>query len=194
MPLRIRSVTESDVPALLSIYAPYVEQTAITFEYTVPTPSAFDARRRAVQAFYPYLAAEQNGELLGYVYASRFREREAYAFNVETSLYVRQDCRRQGLGTRLYDALETALRAQGVLNMNASIAAPAGSEDETATLDSLHFHSARGFRTVGVFTNSGYKFNRWYNMVWMEKMLGAHTASPHPLIPYCQTGGAGQTV
>jgi len=169
----IRLATEADAADLLGIYAPYVEQTAITFEYDVPSVSEFRSRIRRVKERYPYLVAAQNGVLVGYAYAGAFHERAAYHWAVETSIYVRMDCKHQGIGCKLYHALECALRQQGILNVNACIACPE-TEDEYLTRDSVRFHEHLGYRMVGEFHQCGYKFERWYNMVWMEKTIGDH--------------------
>lgn len=179
----IRNVTASDAPALLAIYAPYVEKTAITFEYDVPSLPDFSARIRRTLERYPYLAAEREGELIGYAYAGPFHERAAYDWCVETSIYLKMEERGRGVGTRLYAALEDALARQGVLNANACIAWPE-QEDAYLTQGSVRFHEALGYRRIGQFHDCGFKFGRWYSMVWMEKLLGAHPAAPAPVVPY----------
>lgn len=181
--MQIRIANTQDAPALLSIYAPYVLNTAITFEYEVPTVQEFENRIRRTLERYPYLVAEQDGEILGYTYASPFHERAAYNWAVETSIYVDVRHKGQGIGKRLYTALEQALFAQNILNLNACIAYPAR-EDEYLTKDSVLFHQHLGYRLVGEFHQCGYKFNRWYNMVWMEKHIGVHTDCQPPMIPF----------
>lgn len=178
----IRPATVRDAPALLEIYAPYVEQTAITFEYTVPSLEDFTDRIRKTLAVYPYLVAQQDGRILGYAYASRFQQRAAYDWAVELSVYIRQDARRLGLGRQLYQALEDVLRAQNVLNVNACIAVPA-QPDPYLTDGSVLFHQHMGYAMVGRFHQCGYKFDRWYDMVWMEKALGPHE-TPKPIRPF----------
>ena len=177
--ITIRTATLSDAQALLNIYAPYVEYTAITFEYDVPSVEEFAFRIKNTLQKYPYLVAEKNGRLLGYAYASPFHERPAYDWAVETSIYVDQNIKHQGIGRRLHDALEDALRSQGILNMNACIAYPEA-EDEYLTKNSVEFHTHMGYRLVGEFHKCGYKFNRWYNMVWMEKLIGEHLTVQEP--------------
>lgn len=175
--IKIREGQVEDAEALLAIYAPYVEHTAITFEYEVPTPEEFAERIRQTKKQYPYLAAEQDGKLLGYAYAGQFHAREAYAWAVETSIYVAEDCKHMGIGGRLHAALEEALKSQGFLNMNACIAY-VPKEDEYLTNNSVEFHAHLGYRMVGQFYQCGYKFGRWYDMVWMEKLIGEHGANP----------------
>ena len=177
--ITIRTATLSDAQALLNIYSPYVEHTAITFEYDVPSVEEFASRIKNTLQKYPYLVAEKNGRLLGYAYASPFHERPAYDWAVETSIYVDQNIKHQGMGRRLHDALEDALRSQGILNMNACIAYPP-EEDEYLDKNSVEFHTHMGYRLVGEFYKCGYKFHRWYNMVWMEKLIGNHLSDQKP--------------
>ncbi|MEA4992622.1 MAG: N-acetyltransferase family protein [Oscillibacter sp.] len=180
---KIRVATPEDAEALLRIYAPYVEKTAITFEYDVPTAREFAGRIEKTLKRYPYLVAEEDGQILGYAYAGPFHGRAAYDWAVETTVYIAQNAKRRGLGKRLYDALERALAAQNVLNLNASIAYPAG-EDPYLTRDSVEFHQRLGYRVVGRFSQCGYKFDRWYDMVWMEKHIGVHTAAQPAVKPF----------
>lgn len=178
--VKLRVATVSDAAELLKIYAPYVTDTAITFEYDVPTLEDFEGRIAHTLEKYPYFVAELNGEIVGYAYASAFHPRAAYGWAAEMSIYVRRDMKRMGLGRTLYDALETALKAQGVLNLNACIACP-DVDDEYLTRNSISFHAHLGYSMVGEFHNCGYKFGRWYNMVWMEKMLGEHVDDQPPV-------------
>ena len=115
--IKIRTARPEDAPELLKIYAPYVENTAITFEYEVPSIEDFKCRIERTLKKYPYLVAERDGELLGYAYTGEFKERAAYDWAVETSIYVRQDRKGLGLGRRLYAALEAVSRLQNVLNL-----------------------------------------------------------------------------
>lgn len=179
----IRPASPEDAPALLDIYAPYVRETAITFEYDVPSPEEFRERIRGTLERYPYLAAEAGGELLGYAYAGPFHPRAAYGWTAEASIYLRRDRRGLGLGRRLYGALEDLCRAQGVLNLNACVACPE-KEDAYLTWNSVEFHAHLGFRSIGMFRQCGYKFGTWYNMTWMEKHLGDHPARPAPVVPF----------
>ncbi len=176
--LSIRVAQIADAKELLAIYAPYVRETAITFEYEVPTIEEFAVRIAHTLERYPYLVAKYNGEIVGYAYAGPFHERPAYDWAVETSIYVRQDRKGQGIGRALYDALEAQLRRQNIVNVNACIASPAA-EDTHLTKASILFHEKLGYQMVGEFHQCGYKFDTWYNMVWMEKMIGEHTV-PQP--------------
>ncbi len=179
----IRTVTASDAAALRAIYAPYVENTCISYEYTPPTTEEFAERIAHTLEKYPYLAAESCGELLGYVYAGPLHPRAAYDWAVETSIYVRGDQKGRGLGRLLYQTLEQALREQGFVSMNACIAYPP-EEDEFLTRSSAEFHEHMGFQLVGRFHQCSYKFGRWYDMIWMEKHIGVHPSSPSPVKPF----------
>lgn len=178
--LMIRVAKVEDAGKLLAIYAPYVESTAITFEYTVPSVEAFSERIRATLEKYPYLVAVEDDKILGYAYAGAFQPRAAYGWAVEVSVYVHPECKKQGVGKALYEALEKVLMKQNIINVNACIATPI-QEDEHLTWDSVHFHEKMGYRMVGEFYQCGYKFNRWYNMAWMEKHLSEHVADPLPV-------------
>lgn len=183
--LLIREARPEDAAAFLAIYRPYVAQTAITFEVEVPTLEDFAGRMERIQSFYPYLAAEKDGRILGYAYAGRFHPRAAYDWCAETSIYLAMDARRQGAGGALYRALEEDLARMGVLNSNACIAVPAeGTQDPHLDNNSERFHAHLGYQLVGRFHACGYKFDTWYDMVWMEKHLGPHTVPPEKLRPW----------
>lgn len=187
--IAIRAATPADAADILAIYAPYVENTAITFEYDVPQLQEFRARIAATLTTYPYLVAERNGQITGYAYTGAFSSRAAYAWAAETSIYIRQDCRRTGIGRKLYEAIEMISKAQNIINLNASITYPQG-EDPYVTKNSVQFHEHLGYAAVGTFHNCGYKFGRWYNVVWMEKFLGPHPAVPEPPIPFSKLQSA----
>ena len=181
--ITIRPVTPEDAQALLAIYAPYVEHTAISFEYEVPDLAEFLSRMRHIQEKYPYLAAvDETDQLLGYAYTSAFVGRAAYDWSAETTIYLREDCRNRGLGRRLYEALEEISRAQHIHTLCACIGRPR-TEDEYLTDNSVEFHSHMGYRLVGTFRKAGYKFGRWYDMAWMEKSLGG-SEPPEAVIPF----------
>lgn len=175
--MKIRIAVKEDAYKLLEIYRPYVERTAITFEYDVPSVREFEERIMHILEKYPYLVAERNGEIVGYAYAGSFHSRAAYGWAVETTVYVRQDQKKTGIGKKLYDALEKILAAQNILNLNACIAYPE-KKDAYLTKNSVQFHEHLGYRFVGEFQKCGYKFGHWYNMVWMEKHIGEHPDNP----------------
>lgn len=175
--LIFRTAELADAGRLLEIYAPYVRDTAITFEYEVPSLEEFTERIRHTLLRYPYIVAEQDGKILGYAYVGPFHERAAYDWAVETSIYVDRNVQHSGVGRGLYDVLEKVLRAMHILNLNACIAYPREA-DEHLTKNSAEFHAHLGYRLVGEFHDCGYKFGRWYDMIWMEKLIGEHTVHP----------------
>lgn len=181
----IRPAALQDVEQMLKIYAPYVEKTAITFEYDVPHVDEFAGRMKCVLEKYPWLAAEREEKILGYAYAGIFKERAAYDWAVETSIYVSVEYRRKGVGRKLYQALEKILSAQNILNLNACIAY-ADLEDVHLTNDSARFHEKMGYQLAGRFHRCGYKFERWYDMIWMEKLIGRHSEHPKCVRPFSQ--------
>lgn len=171
--LEIRIATEKDAEELLKIYSYYVENTAITFDYEVPSIEEFAGKIKKVLEKYPYLVATIDGEIAGYAYVGIFKDKAAYDWAVETTVYVHKDKKGHGIGRALYLKLEEILAKQNILNMEACIAYTE-TEDEYLTNASVHFHEKLGYRMVGEFKKCGYKFNRWYDMVWMEKHIGEH--------------------
>ena len=181
--MSIRPAEEKDLSAMLEIYRPYVEETTVSFEYKAPSMESFRRRFLDHTAQFPWLVWEEQGKILGYAYAGAFHPRPAYGWNAESTVYIREDRRRSGLGRRLYGALEALCAEQHILTIDACIALPRG-DDPWLTGDSAAFHARMGYRRVGEFPCCGYKFGRWYDMVWMEKELLAHTAAPAPVIPF----------
>ena len=167
----------------MDIYRPYVEETVITFEYLVPGLEEFRERIAHTLEKYPCIVAEQDSGIVGYACTGVFKDRAAYDWGVETTIYVKKDCKRGGIGRKLYTALEKVSAAQHILNLNACVGYPEV-EDEYLTRDSAHFHEHLGYRLVGEFHKCGYKFGRWYDMIWMEKLIGDHTVEPKPVVPF----------
>lgn len=171
--IEIRTATVDDAEALLNIYGYYVTHTAISFEYEVPTAEAFKRRIGNTLKKYPYLAAVQDKEILGYAYAGPFVGRAAYDWSAEVTIYLAADKRKQGLGRMLYEALEQELIKMGILNLYACIGY-IEIPDEYLTKNSAQFHEHMGYIKAGHFHKCGYKFGRWYDMIWMEKIIGSH--------------------
>ncbi len=186
--MTIRPVTSADTKELLKIYAPYVTETAITFEYNVPTADEFRTRIEGILEKYPYIAAVDDGEIIGYAYAGVFKARSAYNYDVEVTIYIKKEKRRSGVGKILYAELERLLKKQGITNLYACIACTE-KEDEFLTNDSVKFHEHMGYRLVGTFRQCGYKYNRWYDMVWMEKIIGEHYAEQPALLTFREIVG-----
>lgn len=181
--ISFRNATLEDAKQILKIYKYYVEKTVITFEWTVPTLEEFKARMKHTMEKYPYIVALQDGKIIGYSYVGAFKERAAYDWAVETTIYLDANERHHGVGKKLYFVMEEILKRMNILNLNACIGYPQ-KDDEYLTKNSAQFHEHLGYKLVGEFHNCGYKFGRWYNMVWMEKMIGEHSENPKKVLNY----------
>lgn len=183
----IREAREEDAAKLLSIYDYYVRNTAITFECHTPTLDEFQKRMHKIMSKYPYLVLEDEGVIYGYAYASSFIDREAYDHSCEMTIYLSIDQRRKGYGRKLYHALEERLKKMGIINLYACIGS---TEKEDAYLDntSTYFHQFMGYHIVGRFHHCGYKFQRYYDMVYLEKYLSNPTPDLKEVIPYPELG------
>ena len=180
----IRRAREEDAEAILDIYTPYVLNTAITFEYTPPTIKEMRSRIQERKEKYPFIVLEDEGKIVGYAYLSPFKKREAYDWSAETSIYIRREERGRGLGSALLSALEKESRNMNLLSLEACIAIPHSSPDSHLTDESVKFHERKGYVRRAYFPSSGYKFNSWYDMIWMEKELNPHTVPPKSVIWY----------
>ena len=161
--IEIRNAQVEDAANLVAIYAPYVEKTAITFETQVPTVEDFENRIKKTTKKFPYLVAIEEGQIVGYAYASTYYARAAYDWTVELSVYVQKEARGKGVGTLLYTALEEELTARGFKNFLACIALPNPA--------SIALHERRGYEQVAHFKKVGYKFGTWHDIVWLQKSL-----------------------
>ena len=175
--IEIRTAEKADAGRLLEIYGYYVEHTAISFEYETPTLAQFTERMERIQRRYPYLVLLRDGRIEGYAYAGPLKGRAAYDRCCEVTIYLDRSAQKCGLGRRLYEALEAELKRMGILNLYACIGCPEG-EDPYLTTNSADFHAHLGFVKNGEFHRCGYKFGRWYNMIWMEKLIGSHEGPP----------------
>ena len=178
--IRIRGAAVGDAAKIRAIYAPYVELTAITFETEVPSEEEFRRRIASTLQRYPYLAAEQDGRIVGYAYAGPFKQRVCYDWSCETTVYVDSAAHGLGIGRALYEELEKRLKAQGIRTMYACIAYPEA-EDEYLDYGSPRFHEKLGFTRCGEFHHCANKFGRWYNMIWMEKPISDYPHDPAPV-------------
>lgn len=168
--MSIRQATVQDVPRILEIYGPYVENTAISFEYTVPTLGEFTERFLGITAQFPWLVWEENGSILGYAYGSRPFERAAYQWCAEVSIYLCPEACGKGIGKKMYAVLEKLLQCQGYRKVYAIIT--------TANEGSVAFHRSAGYRHTATMPNCGYKFGKWYGTHWMEKDLNVWDTPP----------------
>ncbi len=177
--IQIRKATPSDAKAIRKIYEPYVLKTAITYEIDVPSEKEFQNRIARTLSKYPYIVAENSGEVVGYAYAGPFYERPAYDHSCELSIYMDVRFRGLGIGKALYAHLENLLIPMGITNLYACIAYP-NVPDEYLDYGSVKFHEKLGFSIVGTFHDCANKFGRWYSMVWMEKFIGEHSSQCPP--------------
>ena len=166
MTLSIRPATLADIPSITRIYEHAVRHGTASFELEPPDEAEMGRRMRALlDGGFPYLAAEADGELLGYAYAGHYRTRPAYRFTVEDSIYVAPQAQRRGAGRALLDALIVESEGRGFRQMLAVIG-------DSAQVASIELHRAAGFRMVGTFENVGFKFGRWLDSVMMQRALG----------------------
>ena len=170
----IRTAVIDDAAEILKIYKYYILNTAISFEYTIPSLEEFKNRIKKTLESYPYLVACINNEILGYAYAGALGSREAYKYSVELSVYVNKEYKKQGIGKLLYTHLETTLKAMGITNLYANVAIPTKLKDEYLDFNSLNFHKHLGFKQIGEYHKCGYKFNHWYSIVSLEKIIIQH--------------------
>lgn len=175
--IAVRDATMEDAERILEIYDYYVKNTAITFEYVTPSAREFKKRMERTMSRYPYLVIERDGIVQGYAYADSFIDRAAYDWSCETTIYLDHRGLKSGMGRTIYEALESKLRKMGILNLYACIAFPEVN-DQYLTTNSADFHAHMGFVKAGEFHKCGYKFERWYHMIWMEKIIGEHGSKP----------------
>ena len=172
--INFRLARLDDVKALLEIYAPYVKNTNITFEYEVPTVDEFKNRMKMVLEKFPYIVAISKGKIVGYAYVSTFRSRVAYNWGVETSIYISKAFQKNGLGKKLYKLLEEIVQKQNITNLVASITYP--------NPQSIAFHEQMGYKKIAHFTKCGYKAGTWLDMIFMEKFINEHTVPAREII------------
>jgi phosphinothricin acetyltransferase len=169
--MKLRAATQGDAAAIADIYAPFVTGSAVSFETAPPDEPAMRARMEAGGALYPWLVGEaEDGNLLGYAYAARFRERPAYRFAVETSVYLRMGAAGRGLGRRLYEPLLAMLADQGFTQAIAAITLP---NDPSARL-----HERLGFERAGTYRQVGWKLGAWHDVGLWQRSLASAGSSP----------------
>ena len=180
----IRLASVDDAEEILAIYAPYVLDTAITFEYDVPEIGEFRSRIETTLKNYPYLVAVEEGRIVGYAYAGAFRKRAAYQHSAEMSIYIDQRYRQHGIGSSLYLEIEKQLVRQNVFSLYAGVTTSDRPDDAYVTDGSICFHERMGYTKIGEYRLCGYKFGQWYNVAWFEKHLGTIPENPDPFIPF----------
>lgn len=176
MSVLIRNAVPQDAEAIVEIYAPYVRTTGISFEIEPPTAEEYRSRIEKTMEFFPFFVLEEEGVVVAYAYAHFLRERKAYQWLCEPSIYVRQDRHRRGYAKRLYEKLIEALRRQGFCEMIAVIGCPNEPSEQ--------FHRALGFELAAEFPKSGYKLGRWYDVKYYSLQLNPKAEKPEEPVAY----------
>lgn len=175
---KVRLAEPSDYAAMLEIYKPYVTNTAITFEYEVPSIAEYSNRIQHVCSHYPCIVCELNGELIGFAYAGLFRVKTAYQWSAESTIYVSDKFHGKGIARVLYDALLSILELQGFVNVYGAVTIP--------NPKSERFHTAMGFAEIGLFEKIGFKLGKWHDLKWYEMYLVEHPANPVAPLPIAE--------
>ena len=176
MDYKIRTVQLSDAEAILKVYAPFITDTCISFEYVVPSMEEFSQRIASISAEYPYIVLEEDGEIVGYAYSHRYLERVAYSWDVEVTIYLAPKVQGKGLGVILYDALEKLMTLQNIKNLYSCITGD--------NIHSIEMHRSMGYELIGTFPKAGFKLDRWLDVVWMAKAIGEKENAPLLLVPF----------
>lgn len=165
--IKIRDVLSEDAERIQEIYSPYVAYTTISFEITVPNKLEMKRRiEKALSNEFPYIVAEnETGTVVGYAYADKFGEREAYRYSFIVSIYLDMEVRSRGIGQKLYDELEKRMKKMGIVQV---VSAITGKNQK-----SLKFHEKNGFIKIGHFPNVGYKMGEWHDIIWMNKTINS---------------------
>ena len=174
----IRIATTDDSESILKIYAPYIENTSYTFETEVPSIDSFKTRISSYLQNWPWLVCEIDGVIAGYAYGARHRERVAYQWSIESSVYIHDDYQRRGVARALYTALIDILRLQGFRNLYAVINLP---NDK-----SVSFHEKLGFEYFATYKNVGYKLGKWKNVGWWQLQLNEYSMEPEPPVKFSE--------
>ena len=178
MNYKIRQVQLSDAEQILKVYAPFITDTCISFEYVVPSVEEFAQRIAGISAEYPYIVLEADGEIVGYAYAHRYLERVAYSWDVEVTIYLAPKEQGKGLGVVLYDALEKLLALQNIKNLYSCITGD--------NVHSIEMHRSMGYELIGTFPKAGFKHDRWLDVVWMAKTIGEKENAPMAVVPFVE--------
>ena len=178
----IRIARDEDAAAIHAIYAPSITDGVATFETELPGVAAMRERIRTRLQHYPWLVWEEAGEVLAYAYAGRFRERAAYDWIAETSIYVRTDAHRRGIARRLYNVLLDVMRLQGINQAVGVITLPG--------IVSVAMHETMGFSAAGVWRQCGYKLGEWWDVGVWQKELQPAASPPYPVTPFPEMIGS----
>ena len=171
MEKKIRSITLTDAKAVADIYAPFVSDNATSFEVVPPDASEIERRIKQIIPAYPWLIFEGGGGVLGFAYGSAHRQRHAYQWSADVSVYIHERARNRHVGRALYAALFDILRRQGFFNAYAGITLP--------NIGSVRLHESLGFSRVGVYTRVGFKFGSWHDVLWLHLRLSEEPVPLH---------------
>lgn len=169
---KMRMADTADTKEILGIYADYIRNTTVTFEYTVPSEAEFAKRITGILEKYPYLVYEEKGKILGYAYAHQFMVRAASQWGAELSVYLAPQAQKKGLGKAFYGALEELLFLQNVEKLYGCI--------EASNEASRRLHEAAGYEKTALFPRCAFKKGQWLSLLWLEKTL-AEREEPLPL-------------
>ncbi|MEO8109826.1 MAG: N-acetyltransferase family protein [Ginsengibacter sp.] len=167
---KMRIVQPLDAASILEIYTPYILNTAITFETEIPSTGSFEERIKLYTEKWPWIVYEVDGIIAGYAYATKHRERLAYQWCVESSVYIRDRFQREGIASKLYNVLFEVLRLQGFINVYAGITLP---NDRSIT-----FHEKLGFSNFVYYKNVGHKLGAWRTVGWWQKQINDYEIQP----------------
>ena len=168
---QIRSIEVTDAQAVCDIYAPFVSDSATSFEAIAPDTSEMERRIGEITPKHPWLVFEGDSSVLGYAYACTHRTRHAYQWSADVSVYIHEGARNRRVGQALYTALFHLLRRQGYFNAYAGITLPNPA--------SVRLHESLGFSRIGVYTRTGFKFGKWHDVLWLQLRLSEESGSPH---------------
>lgn len=182
--MQIRIAGKADCQQIAEIYAPIVERTHISFEAVAPTADEMAKRVAAALENHAWLVAEEAGRVDGYAYAGAHRDRAAYGWSTDTTVYIRDGARGKGIGRSLYAALLRILAAQNYRRAFAGIALP--------NPESIGLHEAAGFRHIGTYPDVGFKFGRWHDVGWWSLPLNDRNGPPAPIVPLKEVGDLGK--
>lgn len=181
--MNIRDATINDSEIILDIMEYYFKNTAVHFSYSTEPIGEFRNTMARIMERYPFLVLEDNGNVKGFAYAKPFSEVPAYDWSCELTIYIQPDSKRKGFGRQLYKTLEEKLMKMRIKNLYAYIAYTER-EDEHLDNSSMKFHEKMGFKKIARFSSCGYKFNKWYDVIWMEKIISKHEHNPEKIINY----------
>lgn len=172
----INIAQKSNFKEILEIYGYYVLNSSATFEIEVPNLTDFSLRIEKIQKKYPYLTAKIGNKIVGFAYAAPLRERRAYEYSCETTIYLHHEYLNKSIGSMLYSTLFDYIKKQNIINIYACIT--------ESNEESVLFHEKLGFKKVARFNNCGYKHNLWHSVLWLEKIISNYGTPPAPFINF----------